>query len=705
MSDYSEHNHELIRRMVVFGLSKAIATQIVVQFQGWRRDSKDEWTCMHIKALKVNLIRHLAGLPPIRSKWIRWKRDGVTPVGPFGALWKIVKTRPLTALNCIMIYSALLYTPKRGQDVITRAQLRELEEALYRTEVSSDAIDAYAVLLDLVPMEFHALPPRFEAPAILDIPIKPYKSSPVPLHGMRRKEKVLPAALSILSHCPEFYSKHKALLDTALGQLISLVPPAIADVGEDEDAYNGVPNIYYRMTVGEGTVRKPTDLIAGTIRFIQDSGYKLRHIFVTNELLQVASLPLQEFLMSELRYIPQDATFDQEKGLSTLQSLLKDGATVHCFDLSKCSDNLPRQFQLMLFEKLGLPHEWIEWFSDITSSKWEVIDRIPDRYNDGTPSDLLDIEDDLDSEHGAHFVRHSVGQQLGFGPSFPAFALGHHSIVRGLARLHSRPMIYGILGDDIWILDATLAAKYQEFMAMAGVPISSTKTIISNRVGEFAGKVITPDRVVSTYKWKGRCSDNNFLDIAAQLGPRSLELFRPRQRFIAEVMGMIPSPFGFGWNELGESYESRLKATEDLWLLLLEEKDIRVRHFTSRSERVNRIIYGDPSWSKGYTLDRSPDLGEIPTLVLRYPLLFGEPSLRSLLLQYPHLAFPNVDYLARLLDVGSLPGRDISDLLSKHSWIEKYNKLSQLTISERKLRLDGFDLEHRLERLLRQSTR
>jgi hypothetical protein len=693
--------------MVVFGLPKAIATQIVVQFQGWRRDSGDEWTCMHFKALKVNLIRHMAGLPPIRSKWISWRRDGVTPVGPVGALWKIVKTKPLTALNCIMIYSSLIYKPSaEKKQVITPAQLKELEEALYRPEVSSAAIDAYRVLLDDMPMEFHSPIPAFEAPCILDIPIKPYKASPVPLHGMRRKEQVLPAALSVLSHAPAFYAKHKRLLDTALGRLKSLVPPALeAEVGQDEEHYESVPNLYYRIAQGEGWNTEATDLISGTIRFIQDSGFKLRHIFVTNELLQVASLPLQEFLMSELRHIPQDATFDQEAGLASLQSVLRDGATVHCFDLSKCSDNLPRIFQLMLFEKLGLSEEWLSWLSDITSSKWEVIDPIPDRYNDGTPSDMLDLEDDEGTHKGHYFVRHSVGQQLGFGPSFPAFALGHHSIIRGLARLHRRPMIYGLLGDDIWILDSILADKYQEFMALAGVPISPTKTIISDRIGEFAGKVVTPEKVYSTYKWRGRCSDNNFLDIAAQLGPRSLELFRPRQRFIAEVMGMIPSPFGFGWNEEGEPYSVRLRRTEELWLLLSEEKDIRVRHFTSRSERINRIIYGDPSWSRGYTLDRSPDLGETATLVLRYPRLYCEPLLRSLLLQYPHLAYPNIDYLARLLDIGSLHGKDIADLLSKHSWIEKYNKLSQLTIMERKLRLDGFDLEHRLERVLRQSTR
>jgi hypothetical protein len=699
----TDQNHDLIRRMTIYGLPKAIACQIVVQFQYWRDNSNDEWVAGHIKALKVNLIRYMGGLPPIRSKWIAWRRDNVTPTGAFGALWKISKRQPYTALNCIMIYSTLLYSQK-GKEVITPAQLKDFEEAVNRPDISPDAVLAYADLLDQMPMEWHSPVPPFSAPAILDIPVKPFKASPVPLHGMRRKEQVFPAALSVLSHNPEFYLKHKTLLDTALGELKSLVPPALdEDIDEDDEAYSGVPNIYHRMVVGEGIERNAADVIAGTVRFIQDSGYKLRHIFVTNELLQIASLPLQEFLMSELRHLPQDATYDQDAGIHSLQSLIRDGETVHCFDLQKCSDNLPRLFQIMLFRKLGLTEDWISWFSDITSSKWEVIDRIPDRWNDGTPSDLLNQEDDIADEQGSSFIRLSVGQQLGFGPSFPAFALGHHSIIRGLARKHHRPLVYGLLGDDLWIKDSILATKYLEFMALAGVPISSTKTIISNRIAEFAGKVILPDKVISTYKWKGKSSDNNFLDIAAVFGPRSLDLFRPRQRFIAEVMGMIPSPIGLGWNQDGESWIDRYERTSGLIDLLEQEKDIRIRHFTSRTEKANRIIYGDASWTRGYTLPRISDLEIIPELLVHYPALFHEPLLRALLLQYPGLALPNVDYLARLLDIGSLNGKDIVSLLTRSSWIEKVSKLSQLTIMERKLRLDGFDLEKRLESLTRRS--
>lgn len=682
------NNHDLIRRLRSIGLANNQARQIVAQFQSWRESSGDEWVCSHLKDLKVDLIRHIGGLPPI-APWIKRRKDKVTPAGPFGSLWAIARNKPFTALNAINIYTSLIYEPVSGQPSITPKQLQGFEDAVHRPRVSPEATLAYRQLVKDVPMEWHSSPPRFKAPALLDVPVKPYKRSPIPFRGLVPKESVFPRALTVLSLAPSFYWKHRALLDSALGIVKDLVPMLDPKGGpvwvDDNDPIPVLLNKIQENLNKDGFRDAPEDVIAGQVSFIQDSGYKLRHIFVTNELLQIASLPLQEFLMSELREIPQDATYDQDAGVRRVQEFLRQGITAHSFDLQKCSDNLPRSFQILLFRQLGLGEEWISWFSDVTSARWQITGRLPVRRPDGAITKFLPASAAWHyPTRGNIFMRMTVGQQLGFGPSFPAFALLHHSIIRGLGRKLGRPLQYVLLGDDVVIFDDALAAAYKGFLTDCGVPISTTKTIVSERIAEFAGRVITPDKVVSTYKWRGRCSDNNFLDICKALGPRSLGMLRPRQRFIAEVLGWIPEPFGLGWNPQGLPYSQRVAETEELWLKLWEEKDIRVRGYQRRTRRVHRMLYDYPEWTRGLSLRPSSDQDDLSVFLSNYPIAKSALLVRLLLDDWT-LLLPNIDYLARSLDMGNLGGKDVSDLLSRYSWIERLSKLSQLTILERRL--------------------
>jgi len=699
MGSNALNTQELTHRLRALGLPKTIAMQIVAQFEDWRQKSGDEWTCSHIKELKVELIRYMGGLSPSPSVWIERRKDKVTPVGAFGALWKISRKKPFTALNAMQIYTSLVYSPKGDMPKVTPKQLKGFEEAVHRGPVSMGAILAYQRLLPLIPMEFHADVPAFRAPQVLDVPIKPFKRSPIPNEGLVPKEEVFPRALTLLSLTPSFYYAHRALIDSALGTISGLVP--VMDPHEAPRLPLESDPIPVRLNkiqhVLDGVRRDyeidsdPSDVVSGNVAFIQDSGFKLRHIFVTNELIQIAALPLQQFLMNELKHIPQDATYDQDAAVLRVQEFLRQGYTAHCFDLQKCSDNLPRKFQMMLFEHLGLSSEWLDFFRDVTSSQWEIRDRIPVEYPIGKKrlrqTQLLPSAAKIiyrtRKEPITTTIRMTVGQELGFGPSFPAFSLLHHSIVRGLARKLGLPLLYTLLGDDIVIFDKSLADAYVEFMTLSGVPISSSKTIISNKLAEFAGRLVFPDKVVSTYKWKGRCSDNNFLDICRALGPRSLRLLRPRQRFIAEVLGWIPEPFGLGWNPHGVSYTQRMIDTEELWMRLIDEKDIRVRHFQNRTTRINRMLYDYPLWTQGLSLEPPSDQEDITTILQEYPIL--APMLHALGDANWHLLLPNIDYLARSLDIGGLNSAEMSGLLSRYSWIEKLCEITSLSIHERKL--------------------
>lgn len=80
---------------------------------------------------------------------------------------------------------------------------------------------------------------------------------------------------------------------------------------------------------------------------------------------------------------------------------------------------------------------------------------------------------------GHCMVAFGTGQPLAFYGSWPLFTLAHHNTVWLSAELvdpGSRFTAYAILGDDIVIGDAEVAAMYQKVVAMAKVQISKVRT-------------------------------------------------------------------------------------------------------------------------------------------------------------------------------------------------------------------------------------
>jgi len=151
-------------------------------------------------------------------------------------------------------------------------------------------------------------------------------------------------------------------------------------------------------------------------------------------------------------------------------------------------------------------------------------------------------------------------------------------------------------------------------------------------------------------------------------------------------MGWIPSPVGLGWNAEGKPLAERMAFVQELWDKLTAEKDIRVRHYQRRSGRMNRMIYDHPEWTRGLHLEPSADQADFDVFFKKFPISYDH-QLLQLMFESWTLFLPNLDYLARSPDVGSLAGKEVSDLLSRYSWIERLSKMSQLTILERTLDL------------------
>jgi len=111
-----------------------------------------------------------------------------------------------------------------------------------------------------------------------------------------------------------------------------------------------------------------------------------------------------------------------------------------------------------------------------------------------------------------------------------------------------------VLGDDVVILDNQLHQKYLEILESWGCPWSPEKTISSDCICEFAGKVITREGSTSQYKWR-EMSDDNFVDICRQMGPRSRALLSSDQKKVFDLIKHCSLPLGLNFSYLGSNLE------------------------------------------------------------------------------------------------------------------------------------------------------
>jgi hypothetical protein len=269
----------------------------------------------------------------------------------------------------------------------------------------------------------------------------------------------------------------------------------------------------------------------GNISYIQEPGYKLRAVANPNRLIQFALEPLKDAVWSLLAKIPEDCTFDQEKGIKDAHTWVQT-QDVYSVDLSDATNHFPLELQLRLVEK-SLPPSfkpYLDLFEFASRGHWK------------TPE--------------GEFIQWTKGQPLGLGPSFGMFALGHHAVLRSLQKVFDGD--YRILGDDIVIIGKDLYKHYRRSLQRLGCPVSESKTLAGARVAEFGGRVIVPSGVITTFKWR-QPSDRSFISCAQSLGPKSLPLFRPRQRKVLKELAIVPDVIGgLGWNPKGLPLSVRL---------------------------------------------------------------------------------------------------------------------------------------------------
>jgi hypothetical protein len=203
--------------------------------------------------------------------------------------------------------------------------------------------------------------------------------------------------------------------------------------------------------------RHTDDYVLGRFLEIEEWGGKKRIVATVDYWTQTLLEPLHQTINHFLRQLPMDGTFDQTRvAMGVKQSTSSLDSTVYSFDLTAATDRLPVIFQRsILTSAFGNANPALNWERVLVARDYE------------TPAGEL--------------LKYAVGQPMGAKSSFPMLALTHHVIVQMAAlRSGSKELFtkYGIIGDDIFINDTTVALEYQAIMSALGVTINTSKSIL-----------------------------------------------------------------------------------------------------------------------------------------------------------------------------------------------------------------------------------
>lgn len=268
----------------------------------------------------------------------------------------------------------------------------------------------------------------------------------------------------------------------------------------------------------------------GKLHAKEEPAGKVRIFAMADCWTQWVLFPLHKFILSCLRYIPQDGTFDQTAPLERL--LEKKPKELFSLDLTAATDRLPLSIQISLVTLLigeGFAKAWANLlvgrtygFFQLGYSKW----------------------------HGSY--RYGTGQPMGAYSSWAMLALTHHFIVQasawraGVVPVGTWFADYAVLGDDLVLANKAVADEYLEILRDLGMEVNLSKSLLSSdgTCLEFAKRTIFvyPDKSwidISPVPIKEMAAAQGLLPALVQFGIK-YQLTLPQ----------LLASFGFGWRNL-----------------------------------------------------------------------------------------------------------------------------------------------------------
>jgi hypothetical protein len=545
------------------GVPPAVASAVMRKVSLWVTECGPEWAVEHLKDIRRAYLRFLSGEKPEPSHWLSFHSDG-TVRGPFRWFFSRNPKKMRTSLNCLLVYT--WFRSNRP----TPKAIKKFLNAVNKEPPSTGAL---VTADEVVSLGAATIRPResawklfhTECPRLLT-----YSPTGKKMPGGMGEEYIL------RSLDPEYLGVFK--------KFVGLSSPG--DRPSWTESFYLPGQTVLEGLVGPGLYDVPRrDGPIGEISFLNECGLKLRAVANPNRLFQLALRPLSDALFDVLKHIPEDATFDHQSGRERVREALKSGLLVHSMDLSNASDCLPLDLQMHILWDWGFVQSGNY---DALVGLFHGLWRLPADSNVG------DVE-----------LRWKTGQPLGLRPSFPMFSLLLHCIVRGHAcrlglyekrtkRNSTRTRLpYVQIGDDLAIWNDDLYEAVVATLSSLGVEVSLTKGLCSRRAAEFAGMLITPEKVWPTLKFKP-LTKASVLDTLSLFGPKGLALVPKSLRGRAAAVCCQPWPVGGGWNPKGLPLKERLP-----YYVTREEIPVQAR--VSRLVQATRNFYiaGVPAPSFG----------------------------------------------------------------------------------------------------------
>jgi len=524
-------------RLVAIGLPHYMINPLVDLTFKWVRSNGPEWTVSRLKDLKLDLLRRRAGLQTT-LKWVR-KNSQELPFGVFGSVMKwCLETKSVgkarkrfnSALQSLNIAS--LFTTK----TVLKTQYDKFIMGVNCTEPDGLSVEFVYNYSNHVRGLIPAEQVQRGGNSLLEYNGSTEKWAPLFHRNERVRQSDQILAEMRYSEGPENYIHAWEFHELYAPVTLGINGPLVRSI-ENPDKH----------------------LYGGEVHFLQEPGLKLRAIASPYRIHQLALKPIGEAIYRVVERCPWDCTFDQSKAIPWIQKSMLIGKTVHSVDLTGATDYFPLGIQLETLRSI---------FGDLLDIKLiEEIARL--RFK---------------SEKGD--IQWKRGQPLGLYPSFGMFTLTHGLLLSFLLGKDWEHEFF-VVGDDVVILDDELYGKYMALLKAMSCPYSIPKSLSSPLLAEFAGKVILRDSVMPSYKWRN-VSDDNFLDICKNLGPKSAVLLTKAQKRIFDQVKELVEPVGLGLNPKGKPLVDRIIET-DKFLLKCEAH--AMRSLVDLTRVVNRNLY------------------------------------------------------------------------------------------------------------------
>lgn len=569
------------------GLDKPTTYAILGAIQKWYNSCGPEWTNDRIKALKQWYESTLAGHPE-PPEWFRHSRSGL-PLGVWGRVFRFrnpAKVLAVLSANTVMVHRGSAPLPSQESKfessinggTLSDAELQEGFDTIGTLEPDGMQVTAsnYAPSTTMSPASIRALNRIEQVYDLLDpeklLPPTPeYMRKHVPVEGGQRTRS----------------TATKQERAAALAHSWASLPQSTYDFIEamsdwDESKLSWIPFLDDSDLIGLSVSGNAVTDVVGRIACLQQPGLKARWIGNPHRITQYCTEPLGSVLALLDDADPCTCTRDQEAGVRWAQQKLREDVTLAGADMTSASDLLSLGHSLRAATSIlgswvlsgRLNASSLDGFSDpahiITRTKFDA--RVQKALGELQELWFLHLRHFVDVSRAPWVIPRSYrmadtatwrqGWCLGTRPSFPLLSLTNSAMARDAAYkagLNPRDS-YRVIGDDI-IMDARILDAYVKNVEELGGLINHSKTLTSDRVAEFAGRIIFPNRVCrKTYKYRDP-GDNSFMEYVSDLGPKALGMLRSRQRRMWDEFRFIPGVAIDGpWdqNSYGEPLDKRL---------------------------------------------------------------------------------------------------------------------------------------------------